>query len=64
MKLPGFWEKDASTWFKLAEVVMEDNPVVDPQVMYRKVLLHILHHVLKRARGILSLADTSVDPFT
>ena len=42
---------------------MEDNHVVDPQVMYRTVLLHIPQHVLERARGILSLADTSVDPF-
>ena len=42
---------------------MEDNHVVDPQVMYRTVLLHIPQHVLVRARGILSLADTSVDPF-
>ena len=63
VKLPGFWEKDAATWFKLAEAVMKDNHVVDPQVMYRTVLLHIPHHVLERARGIQSLADTSVDPF-
>ena len=43
---------------------MEDNHVVEPQVMYRTVLLHIPYHVLERARGILSLADTWVDPFT
>ena len=38
--------------------------MVEPQVMYWTVLLHIPHHVLVRARGILTLADTSMDPFT
>ena len=28
VKLPGFWEKDAAAWFRLAEAVMEDNHVV------------------------------------
>ena len=51
VKLPGFWEKDAAAWFRLAEAVMEDNHVVDQWVMYRMVLLHIPHHVLERARG-------------
>ena len=37
---------------------MEDNHVVEQRVMYRTVLLHIPHHVLERARGILTLADT------
>ena len=64
VKLPGFWEKDVAAWFKLDEVVMEDKHVVDTQVMYRTVLLHIPHHVLERTRGIISLTDTSVDPFT
>ena len=64
VKLPAFWERDATAWFRLAEAAMEDNYVVEPQVMYRTVLLHIPHHVLERARGILTLADTSVDPFT
>ena len=32
--------------------------------MYRTVLLHIPHHVLERARGILTLAHTAVHPFT
>ena len=64
MFLPGFWEKDAAAWFRLAEAVMEDNHVVDQPVMYRTVLLHIPHHVLERARGILTLADTAVHPFT
>ena len=35
----------------------------DTQMMYRTVLLHIPHHMLERDRGILSLADTMVDPF-
>ena len=43
---------------------MEDNHVVEQRVMHRTVLLHILHHVLERARGILTLADTPVHPFT
>ena len=64
VKLPGFWEKDAAAWFRLAEAVMEDNHVVEQQVMYRTVLLHIPHHVLERARGILTLADTAEHPFT
>ena len=38
--------------------------MVEQQVMYRTVLLHIPHHVLERARGILTLADTAVHPFT
>ena len=63
VKLPAFWERDAAAWFRLAEAAMEDNYVVEPQVMYRTVLLHIPHHVLERARGILTLADTSADPF-
>ena len=63
VKLPGFWEKDSATWFKLAKVVMKDNHLGDPQVMYRTVLMHIPHHRLERARGILSLADTLVYPF-
>ena len=53
VKLPAFWEKDAAAWFRLAEAVMEDNHMVEQRVMYRTVLLHILHHVLERARGIL-----------
>ena len=60
VKLPPFWEKDAATWFELAEGVLEDNRVRDPRVMYRTVLLHIPHHVLERARGVLSLL---ADPF-
>ena len=47
VKLPGFWEKDAAAWFKLAKAVIEDNHRVDPQVMYRTVLLPILHHMLR-----------------
>ena len=47
VKLPAFWEKDAATWFRLAEAVMEDNHVVEQWVMYRTVLLHILHHMLE-----------------
>ena len=39
---------------------MEDNHVVDPQVMYMAVLLHISHNMLERARGILSLTNTSL----
>ena len=58
VKLPGFWEKGAAAWFRLAKAVMEDNHVVEQRVMYRTVLLHIPHHVLERARGILTLADT------
>ena len=34
VKLPGFWEKGAAAWFRLAKAIMEDNPVVNPQVMY------------------------------
>ena len=49
--LPPFWEKDAAAWFRLAEVIMEDNHVRDPLVRYRTLLLHILHHLLERARG-------------
>ena len=64
VKLPAFWEKDAATWFRLAKAVMEDNHVVKQRVMYRTVLLHIPHHVLERARGILTLADTAEHPFT
>ena len=41
VKLPGFWEKDAAAWFRLAKATMEDNHIVDPQVMYKTVLLHI-----------------------
>ena len=59
VKLPAFWEKDAAAWFRLAEAVMEDNHVVEQGVMYRTVLLHIPHHMLERARGILTLADTA-----
>ena len=44
--------------------VMEDNHVVEQRVIYRMVLLHIPHHVMERARGILTLADTVVHPFT
>ena len=33
-------------------------------MMYRTVLLHIPHQALERARGILTLADTAVHPFT
>ena len=29
VKLLAFWEKDATTWFRLAEAVMEDNHVVE-----------------------------------
>ena len=43
---------------------MEDNHVVEQQVMHRTVLLHILHDVLERARGILTLANTAAHPFT
>ena len=64
VKLPAFWEKDAAAWFRLAEAVMEDNHVVEQRVMYRTVLLHIPHQVLERARGIFTLADTAVHPFT
>ena len=64
MELPAFWEKDAAAWFRLAEAVMGDNHVVEQRVMYRTVILHIPHHVLERARGILSLADTAENPFT
>ena len=63
VKLPPFWEKDAAAWFKLAEAILEDNHVRDPQVMYRTVLLHIPHHMLERARGVLSLANTVADHF-
>ena len=35
----------------------------DPWVMYRNVILHILDHVLERARGVLGLADIETDPF-
>ena len=38
--------------------------MVEQRVMYRTVLLHIPHHVLERARGILTLADTAGQPFT
>ena len=48
VKLPGFWEKNAATWFRLAEAVIEDNHVVNLQVMYRTVLLHIPHYELER----------------
>ncbi len=58
VKLPAFWEKDAAAWFWLAEAVMGDNHVVEETVMYRTVILHIPHHVLERARGILSLAES------
>ena len=64
VKLQLFWKKDATAWFRLAEAAMEDNYVVEPQEIFRTVLLHIPHHVLERARGILTLADPSVDPFT
>ena len=64
VKLPAFWEKDAAAWFRLAEAVMGDSHVVEESVMYRTVILHIPHHVLERARGILSLADTAEFPFT
>ena len=64
VKLPGFWEKDAAARFRLAEAVMEDNHVVEQQVMYRTVLLHITHLVLERARGILTLANPAVHSFT
>lgn len=64
VKLPAFWEKDAAAWFRLAEAVLGDNHVVEQRVMYRTVILHIPHHVLERARGILSLADTAENPFT
>ena len=63
VKLPTYWEKDAAAWFRLAEAVMEYNHVVEQRVMYRTVLLHIPHHVLERARGILTVADTAVHPF-
>ena len=63
VKLPPFWEKDVAAWFKLAKAILEDNRVQDPRVMYRTVLLHIPHHMLERARGVLSLADTVADPF-
>ena len=63
VKLPPFWEKDAVAWFKLAEAVLEDNCVRDPRFMYRNVILHILDHVLERARGVLCLADTAENPF-
>ena len=33
-------------------------------MMYRTVLLHIQHHVLERTRGILTLVNTAVHPFT
>ena len=55
MKLAAFWEKDAAACFTLAEAVLGTS-----LVKYHKVILHIPHHVL--ARGILSLADNSVDP--
>ena len=42
---------------------MPDNHVQDPWMIYRTVLIHIPHHVLEIARGILSLADTAADPF-
>ena len=64
VKLPPFWEEDAAAWFRLAEAVMEDNHVVEQRVMYRTVLQHIPHHVFERARGILTLANTAVQPFT
>ena len=64
LKLPGFWEKDAVAWFRLAEAVMEDNHMVKQRVLYRTVLLNIPHHVLERARGILTLADFAAHPFT
>ena len=38
--------------------------MVEQRVMYRTVLLHIPHHMLERARGILTLADTADHPFT
>ena len=47
VKLPGFREKDVAAWFKLAEAIMEDKSLVDTQVMYRTVLLPILHHMLR-----------------
>ena len=64
VKLPPFWEKDTAPWFKLAwfklvEAVLEDNRVSDP----RTVILHIPHHMLERARGVLSLTDTMANPF-
>ena len=59
VKLSAFWEKDATAWFRLAKAVMEDNHMVEQQVMYRTVL-----HVLERTRGILTLADTAVHPFS
>ena len=64
VKLPAFWEKDGTAWFRLAEAVMGDNHMVEESVMYRTVILHIPHHVLERARGILSLTDTAEFPFT
>ena len=64
VKLPCFWEKEAATWYRLAEAVMEDNHVVKQWEMYWTVLLHIPHHVLERARVILTLADTAAHPFT
>ena len=33
VKLPAFWEKDATAWFRLAKAVMEDNHMVEQQVM-------------------------------
>ena len=61
VKLPGFWEKDPAVWFRLAEAVMEDNHVVNPQVMYRTVLLHIPHHVLERASAPASCGGQSLE---
>ena len=31
VNLPGFWEKDAAAWFRLADAVMEDNHVANQQ---------------------------------
>ena len=59
VKLLAFGKKDVA-----AEAMMEDNHVPDPRVRYRAELLYIPNHLLERARCILSLADTSVDPFT
>jgi hypothetical protein len=63
ISLPDFWPSSPAAWFENAEAEMASKGVVGQQAMYRAVLRGIPACHLERARGVLSLATTSAQPY-
>jgi hypothetical protein len=63
VSLPDFWPSSPAAWFENAEAEMVSKGVVGQQAMYRAVLKSIPACHLERARGVLSLATTSAQPY-